>query len=117
MSLLSLYNLLNHWHLIPFTCLPVFVALFNILAMMAPKALDIKCPIKHLPVLLPSSMVPTKTNAFLTADYDMNMFDCHDPISYQATTNKQNDPDLPTYFEALTGPGCEAFYEAMGQEI
>ena len=56
-------------------------------------------------------------HAFLTADYDMNMFDCHDPISYQATTNKKNDQDLPTYFEALTGPGCEAFDEAMGQEI
>ena len=46
----------------------------------------------------------------------MNMFDCHDPISYQATTKKKV-PDLPTYFEALTGPNHEAFHEAMGQEI
>ena len=46
----------------------------------------------------------------------MNMFDCYNPISYQATTKKK-DPDLPTYFVALTGSDHEAFYEAMGQEI
>ena len=44
------------------------------------------------------------------------MFDWCNPISFQATTKKKY-PDLPTCFETLIGPDCEAFYKAMGQEI
>ena len=55
-------------------------------------------------------------HTFLSSDLDTESFDFHDPILYQATTKKK-DPDLPTYYEALTGRDCEAFYQAMGNEI
>ena len=55
-------------------------------------------------------------HAFLATNQEMDTFDFYDPISYQATMKKK-DPDLPMYYEALTGPDCEAFYEAMAKEI
>ena len=36
-------------------------------------------------------------------------------MAFQVMT--QNDPDLPSYVDALTGPDWEGFFEAMHNEI
>ena len=47
-------------------------------------------------------------HTFLAVDPEMEIFDYCDPILYQATMKKK-DINLPTYYEALTGPDHEAF--------
>ena len=42
-----------------------------------------------------------------SADNLTEAFDCHDPLTFQAST--LNDPDLPSYMDALTNPDHEGF--------
>ena len=49
--------------------------------------------------------------AFAAADEDTQLFDFWDPLASKTMT--QNDPDLPSYVDALTGPDQEGFFEAM----
>ena len=49
--------------------------------------------------------------AFTATNEDTPTFDFSDPLAFQATT--QNDPDLPSCMDALTGPEQEGFFEAM----
>ena len=49
--------------------------------------------------------------ASAAADEDTQLFDFWDPFAYKAMT--KNDPDLPSYMFALTGPDQEHCFEAM----
>ena len=53
--------------------------------------------------------------AFAAANEDTQMLDSQDPLPFQAMT--QNDPDLPHYLDALTGPDHEGFFEAMQMKL
>ena len=53
--------------------------------------------------------------AFAAANEDTQMFDIWDPLAFQAMT--QNDPNLPIYMDALTGPDWEGFFKAMQNKI
>ena len=53
--------------------------------------------------------------AFAATDEDTQKFDFWDPLSFEAMT--QNDPDLPSYMDALTGPDQQGFFKAMQNKI
>ena len=56
--------------------------------------------------------------AYLDVDDETDTYGFRDPIVYQASTkSKKKDPDLPSYFEAMTGDDREGFTEAMGNEV
>ena len=54
--------------------------------------------------------------AFLDLDTDSDTFGFRDPIVYQASS-KKNNPDLPSYYEAMTGDDREGYVAAMGNEV
>ena len=54
--------------------------------------------------------------AYVDSDVESDTFGFRDPIVYQASTKKKT-PDLPSYFEAMTGDDREGFVAAMGNEV
>ena len=53
--------------------------------------------------------------SFAATDEDTQTFDFQDPLVFQAMT--QNNPDLTSYVDTLTGPDQEGFFEAVQNEI
>ena len=55
-----------------------------------------------------------ETDARNTAD---NPLWVAEPSAFAAKKKKTNDPDTPTYMEAMSGDDAESFWEAMQKEI
>ena len=79
---------------------------------------------KYVPVFLSSILDPTRTHheselaylADLSTDFDTEEYHCTDPRAY-AAKHKINDPDMPTYTNALSGPHSEEYMAAMKKEV
>ena len=79
---------------------------------------------KYVPVFLSSILDPTRTHheselaylADLSTDFDTEEYHCTDPRAY-AAKHKINDPDMPTYTNALSGPHAEEYMAAMKKEV
>ena len=56
-------------------------------------------------------------HAELFTDFDTGESHCEDPRAYAASTKKPNDPDNPSYHEALTGENRHDYEKAMRKEI
>ena len=63
-----------------------------------------------------NAMTSTAYRAYLDSDTDSDTFGFRDPIVFQASS-KKNNPDLPSYYEAMTGDDREGYIAAMGNEV
>ena len=54
--------------------------------------------------------------ADVSTDFDTKEYNCNDPRAY-AAKHKLNDPDMPSYSDAVTGKFATEYIEAMKKEI
>ena len=62
--------------------------------------------------------MPHKVQSFMAlaaTNEDTKIFDFQDSLAFEAIT--QNNPDIPSYMDALTGPHQEGFFKAMQNKI
>ena len=63
-----------------------------------------------------NAMTGTAYQVYVNVDSESDTFGFRDPIAFQAS-NKKNNPDLPSYYEAMTGDDREGYIAAMGNEV